>query len=161
MVHMLIHKLSSGQFDVVKAFLYVELDEIIFMHSPDGYSDFLRQKYQMIYTSKDHCLLLEKALYGLNQAARQWWKRVNDFMKKLHSFPSPADPCLFVKIGTKADTPAFINIYVDDGLIIGTPDLIKTVLKALATEFQIKDLGPIKILLVVKFLSIENVIQYG
>jgi hypothetical protein len=53
-------------------------------------------------------------------------------MKKLRFFPSPPDPCLFVKIGTKDDPPAFIIIYVDDGLIIGTPDLIKTVLKALA-----------------------------
>jgi Reverse transcriptase (RNA-dependent DNA polymerase) len=65
-------------------------------------------------------------------------------MKKLNFFPSPADPCLFVKIGTNADPPVFIIIYVDDGLNIGTPDLIRTYLKALATEFQIKDLGPIK-----------------
>jgi hypothetical protein len=49
-----------------------------------------------------------------------------------------------VKAGTNNESPAFIIIYVDDGLIIGTPDLIKTVLKALAKEFQIKDLGPIK-----------------
>jgi Reverse transcriptase (RNA-dependent DNA polymerase) len=80
----------------------------------------------------------------LVQASRQWWKQVNAFMKKLHFFPSPADPCLFVKIGTKDDPPAFIIIYVDDGLIIGTPDLIKIVLNAMAKEFQIKDLGPIK-----------------
>jgi hypothetical protein len=65
-------------------------------------------------------------------------------MKKLHFFPSPADPCLFVKNGTKDDPPAFIIIYVDYGLLIGTSDLIKTVLKALAKEFKIKDLGPIK-----------------
>jgi Reverse transcriptase (RNA-dependent DNA polymerase) len=81
----------------------------------------------------------------LAQAARQWWKRVNTFMKKLHFFPSPADPCLFVKNGTILDPPAFIIIYVDDGLIIGTPDLIKKVLKASAKEFQIKDLETIKI----------------
>jgi Reverse transcriptase (RNA-dependent DNA polymerase) len=142
---LLIHKLSSGQFDVVTAFLYGELDEIIYMNFPYGYSQFLQEKYQLVYSSTDHCLLLEKALYGLFQAARQWWKRVNEFMKKLRFFPSPADPCLFVKIGTKDDPPAFIIIYVDDGLIIGTSDLIKTVLKALAKEFKIKDLGPIKI----------------
>jgi hypothetical protein len=42
------------------------------------------------------------------------------------------------------ESPAFIIIYVDDGLIIRTPDLIKTVLKALAKAFKIKYLGPIK-----------------
>jgi hypothetical protein len=82
-------------------------------------------------------------------------------MKKLHFFPSPADPCLFVKNRTQFDPPAFIIIYADNGLIISTPDLMKTVLKELAKEFQIKDLGPIKNFLVVKFLSTENVIQYG
>jgi hypothetical protein len=51
---------------------------------------------------------------------------------------------LFVKIGTNADPPALIIVYVDDGSTIGTPDLIKTVRKALAKELQIKDLGPIK-----------------
>jgi Reverse transcriptase (RNA-dependent DNA polymerase) len=80
----------------------------------------------------------------LVQAASQWWKRETTFMKKLHFFPSPADPCLFVKNGTSFDPPDFIIIYVDDGLIIGTPNLIKTFFKALAIEFQIKDLGPIK-----------------
>jgi hypothetical protein len=63
------------------------------------------------------------------------------FHEEITYFPSPADPCLFVKNGTNFDPPAFIIIYVDDGLIIGTPNLIKTVLKALAKEFQIKDLG--------------------
>jgi Reverse transcriptase (RNA-dependent DNA polymerase) len=144
LVQMLIHKLSSGQFDVVTAFLYGDLDEMIYMNFPDGYSDFLQEKSDKVVSSTDHCLLLEKALYGLVQAARQWWKRVNAFMKKLPFFPSPADPCLFVKNGTNFDPPAFIIIFVDDGLTIGTPDLIKTVLKELAKEFQIKDLGPIK-----------------
>jgi hypothetical protein len=49
-----------------------------------------------------------------------------------------------VKAGTKDASPAIIIIYVDDGLIIGTPDLIKTVLRALAKRFKIKYLGPIK-----------------
>jgi Reverse transcriptase (RNA-dependent DNA polymerase) len=111
------------------------------MNFPDGYSDFLQEKYHKVVSSTDHCLLLEKALYCLVKAAREWWKQVNTFMKKLHFFTSPADPCLFVKNGTHFDPPAFIIIYVDDGLIIGTPDLIKTVLQALAKEFQIKDLG--------------------
>jgi Reverse transcriptase (RNA-dependent DNA polymerase) len=93
LAQMLIHKLSSGQFDVVTAFLYGDLDEIIYMNFPDGYSDFLQETYQKVVSPTDHCLLLEKALYGLVQAARQWWKRVNAFMNKLHFFTSPADLC--------------------------------------------------------------------
>jgi Reverse transcriptase (RNA-dependent DNA polymerase) len=110
------------------------------MAFPAGYSQFLQDKLQLVYSSTEYCLLLEKALYGLVQAARQWWKRMNDFMKKLGFFPSPADPCLFVKPGTKDQSPAFIIVYVDDGLVIGTPDLTRTVLNALAKEFKIKEL---------------------
>jgi hypothetical protein len=81
-------------------------------------------------------------------------------MKELGFFPSPADPCLFIEIEAKDDHPAFIIIYVDDGLITGAPDIIKTVLKALAKESKLKTWDQLKILLVVKFLSTENVIQY-
>jgi Reverse transcriptase (RNA-dependent DNA polymerase) len=86
------------------------------------------------------------------QAARQWWKRVNAFMKKLGFFPSPDDTCLFVKIVTNDDHPAFIIIYVDDGLIIGTPALIKTVLQTLSKKIKTKIWEPLKNLLVVKFI---------
>jgi Reverse transcriptase (RNA-dependent DNA polymerase) len=75
LVQMLIHKISSGQFDVVTAFLYGDSDEIIYMNFPDGYSDFLQEKYHMVKSSTDHCLLLDKAFYGLFQAATHWWKR--------------------------------------------------------------------------------------
>lgn len=39
---------------------------------------------------------------------------------------------------------AFLILYVDDGAIFGTPEVVKAVLKDLGTEFKIKHLGPIK-----------------
>ena len=144
LVQMLIYRLSSGQFDVVTAFLYGLLDEIIYMAFPDGYELFLQEKFGLTYSSTEYCLLLEKALYGLVQAARQWWKKMTEIMKKLGFFPSPADPCLFVKPAMKNQPPAFIILYVDDGGVIGTPEVIRSVLDALAKEFKIKELGPMK-----------------
>ena len=144
LVQMLLYRISSGQFDVVTAFLYGLLDEIIYMHFPQGYEKFLAQKLGLNYSATEYCLLLEKALYGLVQAARQWWKKMTEVMKKLGFFPSRADPCLFVKPATKNQPPAFIILYVDDGGVIGTPEVIRTVLDALAKEFKIKELGPMK-----------------
>ena len=144
LVQMLIYRLSSGQFDVVTAFLYGLVDESIYMAFPDGYELFLQEKFGLTYSSTEYCLLLEKALYGLVQAARQWWKKMTEIMKKLGFFPSPADPCLFVKPAMKNQPPAFIILYVDDGGVIGTPEVIRSVLDALAKEFKIKELGPMK-----------------
>ena len=144
LVQMLIYRLSSGQFDVVTAFLYGVLDEIIYMYFPEGYERFLKENLGLNYSSTEYCLLLEKALYGLVQAARQWWKRMTEIMKKLGFFPSSADPCLFVKPAVNNQPPAFIILYVDDGGVIGTPEVIRSVLDALAKEFKIKELGPMK-----------------
>jgi hypothetical protein len=69
---------------------------------------------------------------------------MNDFMKKLGFSPSPADPCLFVKPAKQNQPLAFIILYVDDGGVIGTPDFIRTVMNALAKDFKIKELRPIK-----------------
>jgi len=63
---------------------------------------------------------------------------------KLHFFPHHADPCLFVRNGDVDIPPAFIILYVDDGVIIATDEVIEEVMQALAKEFSIKDLGQIK-----------------
>jgi hypothetical protein len=65
-------------------------------------------------------------------------------MKKFGFFPSPADPCMFVKPALHNQPPAFIILNVDDGGVIGTPEVIRNVLDALAKEFKIKELGPMK-----------------
>jgi hypothetical protein len=137
----LLFKLSSRQFDIVTAFLYGDLDEEIYMIFPDGYERYLREVRHENVSSDEYCLLLEKALYGLVQAARQWWKKMTQIMLKLGFIPSPADPCLFVKKPEKNQPPAFVILYVDDGGIIGTPSIIEEVLKALSKEFEVKDLG--------------------
>jgi hypothetical protein len=137
----LLYKLSARQFDIVTAFLYGDLDEEIYMTFPDGYERYLREVRNEYFSSQDYCLLLEKALYGLVQAARQWWKKMTQVMLTLKFIPSPADPCLFVKKPEANKPPAFIILYVDDGGIIATPDVINEVLKALSRAFEVKDLG--------------------
>jgi hypothetical protein len=108
----ILKKLCSGQFDIVTAFLYGELDETLYMALPEGYIAFLKQKksedpgYKIPLgsgvlfenvTEKDYCLSLEKAIYGLVQAARQWWKKFKQTILAMGYTPSRADPCLFFK----------------------------------------------------------------
>ena len=80
----LIMKLDSYQFDVETAFLLVELEEEIYMECPPG-----------MKAHSDECLRLWKCIYGLVQAARQFYKYWSSLMVKLGFRISAADPCLF------------------------------------------------------------------
>ena len=121
-------RLHAEQMDIVTAFLYGLLDEIIFVNQPDGF----------IADPSLVCQLL-KALYGLKQSPRVWYGVISDFLKSLGFTPSAADKCVFVS----KDKKTFIAIYVDDLLIVsGDMDYIKTIKAKLASRFKMTDLGP-------------------
>jgi hypothetical protein len=145
--------LQVEQFDIETAFLYGELDEEIWMEFPDGYPEFIHEKWQyaqppepkpeLITNPKAFCLRLKKALYGLVQAARQWWKKFKKVMKSIGFLPSEIDPCLFIKDKGNG-LKAFVIIYVDDGGIFGTEEDIKETIEALTKSFVVKDLGKLE-----------------
>jgi hypothetical protein len=79
---------------------------------------------------------LKKALYGLNQAPRTWYGRIDNF---LVSFKSKADSNLYCKI--ENDDHVILLLYVDDLFLIGNEKLITDCKKKLSSEFEMKDLG--------------------
>ena len=85
---MMTEGLDATIIDVKTAFLYGRLDEEIYMTVPEGY----REEHDI---GEDECLLLQQALYGLVQAAHQWWKRLVAELCRL-GFKLTADPCLLV-----------------------------------------------------------------
>ena len=58
--------------DVKTAFLYGDLEEEVYMECPQGMSN----------SSKDDCIILNKCIYGLVQAARWYYKRIVKILKK-------------------------------------------------------------------------------
>jgi Reverse transcriptase (RNA-dependent DNA polymerase) len=76
LVFKIINGLRSRQFDVETAFLYGTLDEEIYMELPEGYKKYLQELLGKIYSSQEHCVMLLCALYGLVQAAPQWYKKI-------------------------------------------------------------------------------------
>lgn len=60
---------------------------------------------------------LKKGLYGLKQALRSWFDRLNDFLLSLGFYSSTADSSLFVL--KKNDVLFGLLPYVDDMLITG------------------------------------------
>jgi hypothetical protein len=114
------------------------------MRLPEGYVKFIKETRGVIIDPNQYCLKLLKAIYGLIQAARQWWKKFKAAMAKLHYYPSLADPCLFTRQATSTKSPSFVIIYVDDGGIFGSQQDIDEIIKGLSKEFVIMSLGPMK-----------------
>ena len=73
---MMVEKLDSLVMDVETAFLYGEIDEEIFMKSPVG-----MEEIDPGASSEDSYQLL-KGIYGLCQAARQFWKKFVNTVKQ-------------------------------------------------------------------------------
>ena len=93
LARMMVEKLDSLVMDVETAFLYGYIEEEIFMKSPVGMEEIDPG------SSPGDCYQLRKGIYGLCQAARQFWKKFVDTIKKepFGFTVSPVDPCMLFK----------------------------------------------------------------
>uniref|UniRef100_A0A2A4J3A4 Reverse transcriptase Ty1/copia-type domain-containing protein n=1 Tax=Heliothis virescens TaxID=7102 RepID=A0A2A4J3A4_HELVI len=126
--------LNIVHLDVKTAFLNGELKETVYMQLPNN----LRNKDNMLKV-----LRLKKAIYGLKQSARAWYKKVDNCLLQLGYRKSMYEPCLFVKITENVKT--YIALFVDDFFIFSSCNKEIDYLKAqLSARFQLKDLGILK-----------------
>ena len=90
LARMMVEKLYNLVMDVETAFLYGDIEEEIFMKSPVGMEEIDPG------SSPEDCYQLKKGIYGLCQAARQFWRKFVDTIKKepFGFTVSPADPCM-------------------------------------------------------------------
>jgi hypothetical protein len=118
-------KLILRQFDVKTAFLYGNIDEILYMQQPDGYQD----------GTKRVCKL-NRSLYGLKQASRCWNQRFTSVLSRLGLHPTNADACVFTNGDPK--NQLILAIHIDDGLIAASRQSeIDKLLQELHQEFEI------------------------
>ena len=89
-------------------------------------------------SSPEDCYQLKKGIYGLCQAARQFWKKFVDTIKKepFGFTVSPADPCMLFKENNLGI--CIIIIYVDDMLVIGKQEQIQEFATMIQKEFSVK-----------------------
>ena len=99
---------------------------------------------------------LQKSLYGLKQASRQWLVKLKTFLLQQGYTQSQNDPSLFLK--TFASHLTIVVVYVDDILVTGSHhDDLVTLKHHLHSSFGIKDLG-----LLHYFLGLEvTYLPYG
>ena len=132
---------SIYHMDVKSAFLHGMLQEDMYLQQPQGY----------VRKNNEHKVYkLQKAIYGLKQALRAWYSRIEAYFTKEGFVRSKTEHTLFVKEQGK-EKVLYVNIYVDDLVFIGNDEQLmeefKTSMKA---EFEMTDLGKMRY-----FLGIE------
>jgi hypothetical protein len=128
---MLVESMRGKVIDVETAFLYGELEHEIYMRMPEGYKEAVEEP------EKDECLLLERAIYGLVQAARQFWKKFTRAINNIGFEVSKADPCLLYREDNFG--VCMIILYIDDMLIVGSDEAIEDAVNGIKKFFNITE----------------------
>lgn len=117
--------------DVKTAFLNGEVKENVFVAQPDGYKK--EGKEHLVYK-------LRKALYGLRQAPRAWYAKLNQCLTDLGFKRCPYENAVYTK--GEGDQCLIIAVYVDDILITGARvESIGEFKKHMGEKFEMTDLG--------------------
>ena len=77
----------------------------------------------------DECLHLLKTIYGLVQAARQYFKKFGQGLLNIGFEGGQVDPCLMMKEDN--NERIYMGTYVDDNVCVGTQRLINDTIKRL------------------------------
>jgi hypothetical protein len=128
------------QLDIHNGFLSGVLDEEVYMKQPPGFVDSILPSL---------VCRLHKSLYGLKQALRAWYTRLNDFLLYVGFCASKVDTSLFI-FSNGVDI-CYLLVYVDDILLTGSNSfLLQRLIQLLSSEFKLRDLGSVHY-----FLGIE------
>lgn len=136
-----VEKLYIYHIDVDNAFLNSSIGEDeVYIHQPIGFKDNRRP---------NSVCKLNKAIYGLRQAANKWFETIDNVFREINF--NPISVCKGVYVKRKGNDNVYILLYVDDILVfVKTQDQYYQVKEELKEKFQIKELGLAK-----QFLNIE------
>src|SRR5262249_6460758 len=80
------HNLKMHSVDISHAFLNGDLQETVYMRQPEGYEQ----------GGADYVCKLNKAIYGLKQAARQWRMTLKEYLESIGFKALESDPSIFI-----------------------------------------------------------------
>ena len=119
--------------DVKTAFLNGEIDKEIYIEQPQGYRE------------GNLVCKLRKSLYGLKQSPRLWNKCIDTFLLKNNFKRCISDPSIYCQHTSSGII--ILGIWVDDIIIVATPNLLAEFKTSLCNEFKMTDQGEISFIL--------------
>ena len=125
------YDLEFHQINVKSTFLNGNLEEEVYMDQPEGF----------VTTSNERLVCkLNKSIYGLKQASRQWYLKFNNTIVSYGFVENTVDRCIYMKVsGSKF---IILVLYVDDILLAANDvGLLHDVKKFLSNNFEMKDMG--------------------
>ncbi|GAU26739.1 hypothetical protein TSUD_317370 [Trifolium subterraneum] len=141
-----LYNLIVHQMDVKTAFLNGDLEEEIYMEQPEGF---------VIHGQETKVCKLDKSLYGLKHAPKQWHEKFDNLMVSNGFRLNESDKCIYYKCDGNICT--IICLYVDDMLIFGSNlSAVNNVKSLLGNNFDMKDLGEASVILGIKFTRSEK-----
>jgi hypothetical protein len=125
------------QMDIKSYFLNGELEEEVYIAQPEGFQ---------LSENADYVCKLKKALFGLKQAPRAWYSRLDKYLQHAGFVKGSVDNNLYVKVS--GGNILLIEVYVDD-IIFGSDDdrVSQKFAKDMKNEFEMSLLGKLSFFL--------------
>ena len=122
--------------DISHAFINGDLEEEVFMEQPEGFEQ----------GEPGQVLRLKRSLYGLKQASRMWYQKLQTVLIDIGFHCVEVDSSIYVF--TRESVRIIMPVFVDDiTLASNSLDAIQSVVKELQSHFRLRDLGPTSYLL--------------
>ena len=135
--------------DVKTAFLNGDIEEDVYVAQPIGFEK--NGKEHLVYK-------LKKALYGLRQAPRAWYAKLNQSLEKIGFKRCPHENAVYTK--GEGKSCLIIAVYVDDILITGgSAEAIKDFKVRIGKVFEMTDLGKLSYYLGIEVSQGEGFIE--
>ena len=127
--------LTLRQLDFTCAYLHADLHEELWIRPPPG-----------IQVPAGYGWKLNKALYGLRQAGREWYITLDKTIQSFGFHRCNADPCVYIRVNPNDPTKLVILlVYVDDVIMASNwPEAADKLVTELNKKFNVKDLGFLK-----------------
>jgi transposase InsO family protein len=131
-----INDLHLRSVDISHAFINGDLEETIYMRQAEGFHT----------GSSNQVYLLQKSIYGLKQAARQWNKKLHSSLEIMGFKRLESDRSIYIYI--RGDVRIIMPIFIDDITFASSnSSAIDSAIKELSSHFKLRDLGPTSFLL--------------